>query len=147
MSTRSITWTSVVGFRFAAYLVLLACMGLNTASLAAVPELIDYQGKVTTSDGTPLNGDYPIQFSIYADSTGGVALWTESHTSVSVSEGLFHVFLGSVADLPDTLFDEADRWLGINVDSDGEMSPRIRIGSVPYALKSGDVILNSIRTI
>jgi len=113
-------------------------MGLNTASLAAVPELIDYQGKVTTSDGTPLNGDYPIQFSIYADSTGGVALWTESHTSVSVSEGLFHVFLGSVADLPDTLFDEADRWLGINVDSDGEMSPRIRIGSVPYALKSGD---------
>jgi len=34
-------------------------------------------------------------------------------------------------------FDSPDRWIGITVDTDDEMTPRTRITAVPYALQAG----------
>jgi hypothetical protein len=104
---------------------------------AHVPQLINYQGLLTNASGTAISGNQSIKFSIYSASTGGTALWTETQ-SVSVQDGLFNVLLGSSTAIPFTLFDAAERYLGIKVGSDPEMSPRNRLSSVGYSFRSYD---------
>lgn len=108
---------------------------LAFTSIAQVaPELIDYQGKLTDAQGTPLDGIYALTFSIYASHSTPTALWTETHSTVTVSDGLFHVLLGSELLMPEDLFHNPNRYLGIQVGSDPEMLPRSRLASVPYAM-------------
>ena len=106
---------------------------LSHSVFAAVPRIIDYQGYLSASDGTPVDGSRQIVFSLYDQETDGTALWTET-LDVPVSNGLFSVSLGTVTilDLP---FDE-QYYLGVNVAGDGEMDPRHRLASVPYALNT-----------
>jgi hypothetical protein len=82
-------------------------------------------------------------FSIYADSSGGNVVWTETHNSISVVEGRFSVLLGGVDPLGDSIFDDSNRYLGIAVNGDPEMQPRVRISSAPYANNAGSVINSS----
>jgi hypothetical protein len=103
---------------------------------AQAPNLVNYQGVLKDSGGNPLTGTYSITFSLYSVSTGGTALWTETQGSVSVSNGLFSVLLGSVTPLTPSEFSGTDRWLGVTVGGDPEMTPRQRIASVPYALRT-----------
>ena len=109
---------------------------------ADVPNLIDYQGRLSDDNGDPVAGSVSILFSIYDVETGGTALWFETQSSVDVNDGLFHVTLGSDTSLPEGLFDDSNRWIGINVAGDGEMTPRTQIVSVPYAKTDGDWILD-----
>lgn len=106
---------------------------------AGVPQLINYQGRLTDASGVPLTGPYSITFSIYDAPSGGTALWTETQTEVSVTNGLFNVLLGSVTEIPTTIFEEKDRYLGIKVGTDSEMIPRRRMVSVGYAFNADRV--------
>lgn len=103
-----------------------------------VPQLIDYQGRILDGNGQAVHGTVKISFSIYAEPTGGTSLWYETHEQVYVSHGVFHVLLGSVNPLPGLLFQSPDRYVSIQVNNDGEMLPRSRIASVPYALQAGN---------
>jgi hypothetical protein len=114
-----------------------------SSSWAQIPQLVNYQGLLADSTGTPVNGSLSMVFSIYDDSTGGVPVWMESHSSVSVIEGRFSVLLGSVNPLGDSTFDESDRYLGLAVNGDPEMQPRARISSTPYTYYSGSVASSS----
>jgi len=108
-----------------------------SSAAAAVPRLINYQGYLTDSGGVPVDGQHDLTFVIYADSAQGAqSLWTEVHSNVDVSAGLFNVILGATATLLDSLFAGQERWLGITVDSDPEMTPRMRLTSVPWALRA-----------
>ena len=81
-------------------IVFFVFMPLQT--LAAVPGLINYQGKVTDNSGAALNGTYEMRFALYTEETGGSMLWhhiPDSHF-VTVSEGVFNVQLGSLNPLP-----------------------------------------------
>jgi len=100
---------------------------------AAVPNLINYQGVLTDSSGTPVNGTVSMVFSIYSVPTGGSALWFETQ-NVSVTDGIFSVNLGEVTpiDLP---FD-SQYYLGVRIGSDSEMVPRIKMTTAPYAFMS-----------
>lgn len=103
-------------------------------SLASVPPMINYQGKLMQPSGVPVpDGTYSMTFAIYAAPTGGTALWSETNSSVQVKGGLFSVLLGSVINLPTNIFDSPDRWFGVTVGADPEMTPRQRIASVAYA--------------
>ncbi len=104
----------------------------------SVPNLIDYQGKITDSSSNPITSSVSITFTIYDDATGGTNLWDEIHASVTPVDGLVHVLLGSIDVIGSSLFDGSDRWLGIEIGSDGEMTPRLRIVSVPYAIYAND---------
>ena len=106
------------------------------ASAQGQSPMINYQGKLTDIEGQPLDGTVSIQFSIYSQETGGTALWAETQSSLSVQNGIFNVLLGSVNPLPESLFDGHERWLGLRVGSDAEMSPRQQIVSVGYALRA-----------
>ncbi len=106
----------------------------NGTDNRSVPNLIDYQGKITDDSSNPITDPVSIVFAIYDIDTGGTALWTETHLSVTPVDGLVHVLLGSETTFGDDLFDGSDRWLSINVNGDGEMTPRLRIVSVPYSI-------------
>ncbi|MBN2172190.1 MAG: hypothetical protein JW819_12795 [Candidatus Krumholzibacteriota bacterium] len=116
----------------AAGLVLLAA-----AAGAEVPRLINYQGILTDEEGDPLEGTHTLSFSVYADSgQGAAALWTERHENVPVERGLFNMLLGGIMDIPPSLFAGGERWLGVTVDTDPEVRPRMRIAAVAYALRA-----------
>ncbi len=113
-------------------LLLLSTIGhrLSTA-YAAVPHLINYQGRLTDKDAKPLDGSYSIAFRIYDAESAGNLLWEETQAGVVVQKGIFSILLGSVKDL-NLAFDKP-YWLEIKVGSE-VMSPRQRISSVGYAI-------------
>lgn len=112
---------------------LMACAALLSAGAAlAVPNVIPYQGRLTDAGGNPLTGAQTVVFAIYNVSTGGSALYTETQ-SVTASNGLFAVNIGSVTPLPSTLWSQTSLFLGIKVGADPEMTPRQSIGSVAFA--------------
>ena len=118
-------------------IALVVFCGLCTISATAeVPHYINFQGMLTNSIGNPITGTRGLIFAIYQDSTGGSSLWNETHTAVLVTDGLFRVILGSIQPIPDSLFTGQVRWLETTVE--GEiLSPRTKIVTVPYSLKSG----------
>jgi hypothetical protein len=112
-----------------------------------VPKMINYQGKLMTTEGLPVaDGDYQVTFAIYDVKTGGAALWDETQAPVPVKDGIFNVLLGSTKELALDDFAAGERYLGIKVGSDEEMAPRFRITSVIYALIADAVTPNSIKS-
>lgn len=118
----------------------------NSKAQAANPNLINFQGKVVNSDGTNVtNNSYTFRFCLYATATPATpctvaadndAIWRESK-SLSTTSSIFQTNLGDVTTLPN-FNTYPNLYLGINFNADaaGEMTPRIRLTSVPYALNS-----------
>jgi len=109
---------------------------LCSVSFAQVPQLINYQGKLTNASGAPLNGNYQMIFTIYDADVGGNVLWADTQVAVTVDKGVFNVLLGSVHSIPYSIFDGSIRYLGVKVGGDPEITPRKPIVSVAYAYKS-----------
>jgi len=120
------------------HLICFTLLLLVTATVqAAVPPMINYQGKLLKPDGTPVtDGTYQMQFALYPQPAGGTAIWSEINPTVQVKKGLFSVLLGSINHLPDNIFDSPDRWFGITVGTDPEMTPRQQITTAAYAFKA-----------
>lgn len=101
---------------------------------------IAYQGRLADSVGNPLTSTLNMTFQLYAASTGGAPLWTEQWTgsnSVQVSDGLFNVMLGSLSPISQSVIaGNGNLFLGITVGTDDEMSPRVQLGSVPFAMQA-----------
>jgi len=116
------------------------------------PSSLSFQGKVVNSDGTNVaNGTYTFVFKLYTVSSGGSAIWTETQTGVTVNAGIFYVDLGSVCpfftanacngNTPVNFANNPNLHLGItfNGDAAGEMSPRVKLQSVPFAFNADRV--------
>jgi hypothetical protein len=80
-------------------------------------------------------------FSIYADERGGAPVWQERQ-SVSIDDkGRYSVLLGltEVEGVPAKVFESGAQWLATVFERSGEVEgPRVRITSVPYALRASD---------
>lgn len=98
---------------------------------------IPVQGRLTNSSGNPLNGSYNMVLRLYDVSSGGTAL-CEDNRSVSVTDGLFSTYMQAEG----CSIDGRQLYLGIQVGSDPEMTPRQFVDNVPYAwsLRPGAVI-------
>ena len=116
--------------------VVFAVFFFASLSHSGVPQMINYQGKLTTTAGALIDDTLSMVFTIYDAATDGGVLWTETQPSVVVEKGVFSVLLGAVNPLPDTVFTGDLRYLGVKVEDDPEMSPRKNIVSVGYAYKS-----------
>jgi len=66
---------------------------VNTAF--AVPMNISYQGFLLDNNGSPINGDVTITFNLYATDIDNQSLWSEIHSDVKVTDGIFNVILGT----------------------------------------------------
>ncbi len=144
-------------------ILLTAVLGLGLSSLPAqtVPLFINYQGKVTASDGTGLGTGTPVNrkviFRIYDAPTAGNKIWGEQQT-VTMSNGEFSVLLGQGIALEfdpvpatprpalDTVFTtgSAARYLEITVDNgdntltaaDAPITPRQQITTTAYSFRA-----------
>ncbi|MDP0490090.1 MAG: hypothetical protein Q7Q71_03440 [Verrucomicrobiota bacterium JB023] len=141
---------------------LLVLGGLAAAVASAradVPDLINYQGYVTDTNGTAIGAGAPVNrkivFRIYDDANAGNLLWTEEHT-VTLVDGQFSILLGAGIDPTGTAAGESrpdlsavfgssgERYIGLTVDngdntinaSDTEIAPRQRITSTAFALRA-----------
>ena len=115
---------------------------LVSISSADVPHMMSYSGNVTKVHGGPLNGTFQLTFSIYPDTSGSPADWTETQPEVAVKHGMFSVLLGSVNPIPASTFDGGIKYLGVQVESDPEMRPLTPIVSVAYAYRAGSADVN-----
>ncbi len=113
------------------FLVIIILSILISAVISAVPETLNLHGRLTNSSGSPLSGNYNMTFRIYNVSSGGNALYELANQVVSVDSGIYHVILNNV-NLP---FSE-QYYLGIQVEDDSEMTPRINLTSSPYTFRA-----------
>src|SRR5689334_22742546 len=66
------------------------------AQVTAVPQLMNFQGRLTKPDGTPVsNGNYTIRFSLWTAVTGGIEKWNQTINPVIVKNGVFAVQLNT----------------------------------------------------
>ncbi len=108
---------------------------------AAVPQLINYQGRLTDGAGNPTSdGTYNLIFTIY--NAEGTIVWQENHNNITIIDGLFHIILGTgehsvYGSLTSAIFADSALWLGIKVGDDPEIDPRTRLTSQAYTFHSG----------
>lgn len=95
---------------------------------AAVPSTVPVQGVLSSPAGTPLDGTFTVTFALYDVATGGTPFHIETQ-SIVADRGAFSAFLSPEL----SVFRATEAWLGIQVATDSEMAPRLKIGTVPYA--------------
>ena len=102
---------------------------------AEIPTYISYQGRLLDSNGDPMaDVEHDIVFNIYVDDVTSTPLWTSGILTGTPTDGLFSIHLGPI---PSSVFIEgSQRYLGITIDSDPEMTPRTEITSVPYSYRA-----------
>ncbi len=118
-------------------------------TLAAVPQaradapaIVPVQGFLTDEDGAPVDGKHRVILFLYDAATDGDVLHTDQFNNLEIVAGQFTVYLGSQDDaaLDMSIFQEhADTWLEVVIDNQ-TISPRTRLGSVPYAAACGDAV-------
>ncbi len=122
----------------------------NDAPSATSVSTIPYQGRLADAAGTPVTGMQNMEFRIYDVPTDGTPLWEEFWTggnSVSVSDGLFSVLLGSLnTNLVSVVQGHEALYLGVTVGTDTEMAPRVQLGSVPFSMQALTVPDGSVTT-
>jgi len=100
---------------------------------ADVPQMINYQGRLVTSEGDVVDTSVSMVFAIYNDSAGALPLWTETHALITVEDGDFSVLLGEINPISDTVFNGHIRYLGVKVGIAPEGRPLNPLVSVAYA--------------
>jgi predicted regulator of Ras-like GTPase activity (Roadblock/LC7/MglB family) len=101
-------------------------------ALAQVPLQVHYQGYLTNSAGVPINVPTSITLRLYDQPSAGSMVFEETHAAVPVANGVFKVIIGSVQPLALAVFDTA-RHLSLQAGADAEMSPRLALGTAPFA--------------
>ncbi len=108
-----------------------------------IPQLINYQGKLTDSDGKALaTKEYEMSFSIFTTQSGGTAVWGpqkfEGSNKITVARGFFNVILGPVDSTSrkiEEAFESPNAYLEITVDGK-VISPRQSVLSTSYAFQA-----------
>ena len=80
--------------------------------------------------GLALTGDHSVTFSLYDDPVAGILLCSTNYNPLSMTNGLFNVTITGCSRLE--IFGQ-QLYLGVQIDADGEMTPRQPIYAVPYA--------------
>ncbi len=105
--------------------------------MAEIPPLINYQGRLIDGSGKPLDTSVALTFTIYSDQACNNSLWSETHSMVAISQGLFDVLLGSVNPIQNSIFNGGERWLKMKIGEGPETAAPISITSSAYAFKAG----------
>jgi len=124
--------------RLKAFVLVMVVFMTIGAVRAQVPPTMNYQGVLTGPGGEPLpDGTYALEFALYEQPEEGEPIWTESH-GVTLQNGIFNVVLGAVEPLDPLLF-SGERWLGIAVEGEAELTPRTYLASVPYSFMASAI--------
>src|SRR3989338_4975889 len=107
---------------------------------AAVPWMLNYQGRLTDTGNKSLRGTYTFTFRLYDAASEGTKQWKEQQTITlgEADNGVFSAVLGAVTALSAVDFN-APLWLSVQVDDDVEMTPRQRLTATGYAVNADRV--------
>ncbi|MBU8934173.1 MAG: hypothetical protein KOO62_09230 [candidate division Zixibacteria bacterium] len=107
----------------------------------AAPQLLNYQAVLLDGSGDPVTTEVSVKFAIYDAASDGTELWTETSTITPNDDGAFDHILGQEVkgSIGDLVFAGPDRWLGITVGADAELSPRTRLVSSAYSMRVSTV--------
>ena len=109
---------------------------LSIASPAwAVTASITQQGRLFASDGEPMSGQTTLDFRLYDAETGGDPIWSEEIVTDLDDSGFYSLELGGESNPIDaaTLQGEVI-YLGLAVNGAEELTPRLKVTAVPYAI-------------
>lgn len=107
---------------------------------AAVPALLTHHGQIQQA-GAPVSGTVALTFRLYDGEAEAAPFWEES-VSVTATGGYYAVILGQSSPLdPGDLAAAPGLWLGIRVAAEPELSPRLRVSAVPYALAAARALV------
>ncbi|KAA3635275.1 MAG: hypothetical protein DWP97_05055 [Calditrichaeota bacterium] len=121
-------------YRRFSFLTILLLLLIAVGGVAEIPGSMNYQGYLTDAIGDPVSdGAYLVKFTIYDAAVGGTDLWNSGFQNVTTTDGLFTYELGSNIPLPNGIFEDTNRYIGITVGVDPELAPRSRLISAPYA--------------
>ena len=109
-----------------------------------VPGSISYQGKLTDAAGQAVpDSTYQVQFKLYTVETEGTAFWTSAAKNVQTRGGLFTTEISPIT--PGDLSGKTDVWLetwvALPPAEPAALSPRVKLGSVAFALRAGDLVM------
>ena len=99
------------------------------AAHADIPLTVGYQGRLKSSSGTAQTGTFTFTIRVYTAASGGSPLFTDVQPGISVNDGFFSLKIATGTALN---FDQP-YWLTTEVNSDGEMTPRVELASVGTA--------------
>jgi hypothetical protein len=114
---------------------------LFLAPTHSVPLLINYQGRINNASGQSITGTVNLTFAFYSAATGGTKYLSVYQPSIQVSGGVYALLIGSGTvtigtepDLAAVFQKHPSVYMGVKVNNDAEMTPRVLIASAPYAL-------------
>lgn len=120
------------------------------ASTPDLPHMLVHSGRLLGGNDQPVSGTQTLTFRFFPDLVappGEKPLWTETYTVQVDPNGVYSVELGAPIDrsgaakttFPADLFLSGAAFLEVAVgDPQQTLSPRMRVGTVPYAMRSGD---------
>ncbi len=111
---------------------------LTTVSYSDVPKLLHYQGHLNDGQGIALGETHKLSFRLYDAEIQGNFLWKQDFQAVEIVNGNFAVLLDVSTASPALTFNQP-YWLSIEVDDDGEMTPRQQIASSAYSINAQTV--------
>src|SRR2546430_2734072 len=117
------------------FITLVALLALAAGHAAAqAPRTIGYQGVLADPFGNLIpDGNHSITMRLYDAANAASAIYGEKQT-VPVVHGVFNAIIGSVTPLPASLAFDRAYFVGVSVDDGAELSPRIPLTAVPYAI-------------
>jgi hypothetical protein len=117
----------------AAILLSLAALVPTTAS--ALPNQFMQEGLLLDGEGLPMEGRISIRLRLY-DAQNAV-VWEEVHQNVQLFEGYYAVAAGSVEAIEPMLFALPSLQLGISINGQADLDPRVSLTQVPAAMYAG----------
>ena len=124
--------------KFTAIATLVLLLALSLGAFAQAPNTIMYQGRLTDANGDPLVGPVTnVKFTIYRDPAPDVSnpiYYTVTKSITCDDNGVFTTELGPITD--PNAFSGAERYLGIKIGTDDEMTPYQELSSTLYSMST-----------
>lgn len=138
-NTLKIRRSKVKKFNFILIMALVSWLSA-TAFADVVPTQMNFQGVLTDTGGNPISdSSKSVYFTIYDAAFGGNILWAETLNVTTDNQGRFTVILGRQVPISGAIFSDTSRYLGVTVGTDPEISPRAKISSAAYSLRTNTI--------
>jgi len=119
-----------------------ACISLGLLASGQVPQMIDYQGMARNGAGNPIaNSVISLRLSVWQGPLPGTMVYSERHTPLTNSYGLFHLMIGDGNILSGNFaaidWSTGDYWVQTEIDPNGGTSyidmGMSKLATVPFA--------------